>query len=318
MGKFIKENYDTIFKKYSNDELLKDIDLYIYKRGRLSKLLNNFFKVDIYNSVGGKYKYSPMYVLNNDEIVYKIIKYCNSKPKFYTGNDIQNIESYFRNGGNYARKVANFCPRTAYEIYTRFDKDLKNKNVLDTSCGFGSRMLSVLLHGGNYFGFEPNKNIYKSLTRCLDFLRENNIIDNQKCVIYNTGSETFVSDLCNTIDISFTSPPYFNLEYYGDDGCASTNNIDNYEKWIKEFVIPTINNTYKYLKTNAISMINIKNLNSKGKQNLYDDWKNIFFANDGFAFVEEFDMKHQSKRNFSKDYNYNGFKEPVMCFKKVK
>lgn len=30
MGKFIQENYDAIFKKYSNDELLKDIDLYIY------------------------------------------------------------------------------------------------------------------------------------------------------------------------------------------------------------------------------------------------------------------------------------------------
>lgn len=314
---FIDDNYDKIFKKYSDEELIKDINNYLYKNGNLSKVLNHFFKENIYNSVGGKYKYSPMYVLQNDEIVEKILQYCRSKPKFYNGNDVQNIESYFRNGGNYARKVANFSPITAYKIYTRYTDSIENKNILDTSCGFGSRMLAALLHGANYYGFEPNKETYNSLKNCYAFLMKNNIIkQKQICQLYNVGSEIFIQDVCGKIDLSFTSPPYFNLEYYGNDGFSSTNNINDYDMWIKEFAIPTIKNTNMYAKNNCICMINIKNLNSKGKQKLYDDWKSIFLSIKSFKLHEEFEINHQSKRNFNIK-NYNGFKEPVMSFIKI-
>lgn len=53
---YLKEHYDEIFKKYSNEELKKDVYNYINKKGRLNKVLNHFFKECIYNctNVRGK------------------------------------------------------------------------------------------------------------------------------------------------------------------------------------------------------------------------------------------------------------------------
>ena len=99
-------------------------------------------------------------------------------------------------------------------------------------------------------------------------------------------------------------------------------NYDNYELWIKNFVEPTINNIYQSLKIGGYVMINIKNLTSKGKEPLFDDWFNIFSSNSGFELVEVFEMEHQSKKHYTDNCNYTkeqykGFKEPVMCFKKI-
>lgn len=327
MGKYLDAHYDEFFKKYSTEELIKDIISYQFGNGKLTKTLNHFFEECIYNCIGSKYPLSPMQALSDDDIVNKIIEYIKTKPKFYTGNEIANIKSYFRNGTNYARKVANFCPKNARDIYFRYyDINGDKINCLDTSMGFGSRMSAVLLSGHNYCGFDPNIELFKRLKKYKKFLKENNILkESQRCGLYCCGSEIFKPELVNLFDVSFTSPPYFNLEIYSSDNSASTINLKDYNEWINNFVVPTIDNTYKYLKINGYAMINIKNLNSKGKEPLFDDWFKIFLNHDGFEFIEIFEMNHQSKKHYTEYYNsigmnqeYNGFKEPVMVFRKVK
>lgn len=195
-------------------------------------------------------------------------------------------------------------------------------NCLDTSCGFGSRMSAVLLSGHNYCGFDPNIELQAKLKQCKDFYYENNLIDKeQRCGLYSCGSEIYRPELSNLFDVSFTSPPYFNLEKYADDDSASTKNYNNYELWLKEFAKPTIENTYKYLKVGGYAMINIKNLTRGKKEPLFDDWFDIFSNHSGFEFVEILEMKHQSKKNYTMNCNYDkekytGFKEPIMVFRK--
>lgn len=269
-----------------------------------------------------------MDALKDDKYIEWIIEYTKSKPKFYTGTEIANIKSFFRNGGRKGGKVANFPPRVARDIYTKYFKDFKGAlNCLDTSCGFGSRMSAVLLSGNNYFGFDPNKKLQKKLFECAKFYKENGFIEDfQKCDLYEQGSEIFVSELENTIDVSFTSPPYFNLEKYSDDESESTKNYDNYDLWIQNFAKPTILNTYKYLKVGGYAMINIKNMTNGKKIPLFDDWMKLFNEIDGFEFVEVFDMEQTSKKVVGKyanysgklDENYNQAKEPIMAFRKVR
>lgn len=327
MGEYLNKHYNEIFKKYSTEELLRDIQSYQLGKGKLNKVLNHFFEECMYNCIGSKYNLSPMQALSDDDIMYKIIDYTKSKPNFYTGNEIANIKSFFRNGTNYARKVANFCPKNARDIYFRYyDINGDRINCLDTSMGFGSRMSAVLLSGHNYCGFDPNLELFKQLKTYKKFLKDNNILSTtQRCGLYNTGSEVFKTELINLFDVSFTSPPYFNLEHYFNDNGESTINYNNYNLWLENFVIPTIENTYHYLKVGAYAMINIKNLNSKGKEPLFDDWFKIFSNHSGFEFVEIFEMNHQTKKHYTEYYNsigmnqeYNGFKEPIMVFRKVK
>lgn len=321
---YLEEHRNEIFKKYNKDELLKDIDNYKNGKGKLNKVLNHFFEECIFNCKAPRGSMTPIEALQDEKSMNFILEYTKSKPKFYTGNEVSNVKSFFRNGGRIAQKVANFCPKNARDIYFRYnDINGEKLNILDTSSGFGSRMSAVLLSGHNYCGFDPNKELNHKLNEYLKFLRENNIIqESQRCGLYCEGSEVFHKELINTFDISFTSPPYFNLEKYGNDDGQSTKNYNNYDMWIEYFVKPTIENTYQYLKINGYAMINIKNLTRGKKEPLFDDWFNLFNLHSGFEFVETFEMAHQSKKNYFMNTNYSkdaykGFKEPIMVFKKV-
>ena len=322
---YLELHRDEIFKKYTTEELLKDIENYKSGSGRLSKVLNHFFEECIFNSKSNRYNFTPFEVLENKEMMNYILEYIKTKPNFYTGSEISNVKSFFRNGTRYARKVANFCPKTARDIYFRYNDINGDKlNILDTSMGFGSRMSSVLLNGHNYCGFDPNKELYEKLKEYYSFLKENNIVTNeQKCGMYCQGSEVYRPELSNMFDVSFTSPPYFNLESYSCDNGTSTKYHDNYNLWIEYFAKPTINNTYNYLKIDGYAMINIKNLTNGKRETLFDDFINIFMENSGFEFIEVFDIEHQGKKNFTMNCNYSkeqyiGFKEPIMVFRKVK
>lgn len=255
-----------------------------------------------------------------------ILDYIQSKPKFFTSSsEVANVKSCFRNSMSWVRKVANFPPKEARNIYFRyFPEALENKNVklncLDTSCGFGSRMSSVLLSGHNYFGIDPNSELQDKLMDCAKFYYDNGFIDeNQHCLLYVQGSELVIEELEGIIDVSFTSPPYFNLEKYSDDNAESTKHYNNYNLWVEKFAKPTIENTYKYLKVGGYAMINIKNINRK--EPCYDDFMNIFNSISGFEYVETFDMEF-SKKQYGMNYNNTKGvienKEPVMCFRKVK
>lgn len=320
---YLSEHYNEIFKKYDTEELLRDIENYRNGKGKLSKVLTHFFKECIYNCCSKRYQYTPMQMLENDDMMEYVLNYIKTKPKFYDRTtELGNVESYLWNGTRYARRVSNFCPKQARDIYFRYFNNVDNStiNCLDTSCGFGSRMSAVLLSGANYCGFDPNKELFKKLKECRQFYIDNNVINkNQKCGLYCHGSEIYREELAGKFDVSFTSPPYFNLEKYSSDAGKSTDNYDNYNKWLLEFARPTIENTYKYLKIGGYAMINIKNLTTGKKEKLFDDWFDIFFKIDGFEFVEVFDMKLNAKRNFTMNCNYTdeeytGFKEPVMVF----
>lgn len=319
---YLEDHYDEIFKKYSDEDLIKDIQSYKDGTGSLGKTLNHFFKEVIYQSAGKKADMSPWQALSDDDIVQKIIDYTESKPKFFTNpTEVARIESALRNSFSWCRKVANFPPKEAREIYFRYhDINGERINCLDTSMGFGSRMSAVVLSGHNYCGFDPNKELFKQLKKYKNFLKENNLIDDkQKIGLYNHGSEIYRSELKELFDVAFTSPPYFNLEKYSNDECASTQNYNDYRKWVDEFVIPTVFNTYLYLKVGGYAMINIKNINKK--ETCFDDFFKAFKYINGFEYVETFDLKIK-KKQYGKQYNNEkgviDNTEPVMVFKKVK
>ena len=63
-----------IFKKYSNDELVKDFVSFRDGKGKLNKVLNHFFEELIFECKGPRGNLSPMEALQDDELMDKI---CN-------------------------------------------------------------------------------------------------------------------------------------------------------------------------------------------------------------------------------------------------
>lgn len=56
---YLEKHYDEIFKKYSLDELSKDIENYKYGEGRLNKILAHFFEEEMWKCCGKKTTISP-------------------------------------------------------------------------------------------------------------------------------------------------------------------------------------------------------------------------------------------------------------------
>lgn len=316
---YLERNREKIFKKYTKEELIKDIGNYKSGSGKLQKTLNHYFEELIFQSIGPRGQVSPYDALQDDELMQRILDYVASKPNFYTGNEITNVKSFFRNGGKWACKVANFCPKNARDIYTRYYPEETGLNILDTSAGFGARMSAALLTDNNYFGIDPNTKLMEKLNEYGTFLKENNFTKGEY-KLYCQGSEKYIPELENTIDVMFTSPPYFDLEIYTNEETQSVN-YGNYENWLEYFAKPTITNIGKYLKVGGYAMINIKNMTYGKKYPLFDDWKAIFESIDDFEYVETFEMQHQSKKNYTMnttytEEEYTGFKEPIMVFRR--
>lgn len=315
---YLEEHRNEIFKKYNDDELLRDVENYKTKSGRLLKLINHFFEECMFNCRNTRMRLTPMEALQDEWSVSELFRLIGRNKKLYAGTDVQNLKKCLSLGYVGARRVANFCPKNARMIYRRYFDNLDGLNILDTSCGFGSRMLAALLNGANYYGFDPNKELFGKLKECESWLRvHNEVSDSQVCDVHCLGSEVHVPELDGKMDLSFTSPPYFNLEVYSDDGFSSSKNLGDYEAWVKEFVVPTVVNTYRYLKVGGYAMINIKNMRSKGNKPLYDDFMLAFQGVPGFEYVETFSMSHQHKRTFHHELDYQGFEEPVMVYRKV-
>lgn len=329
-------NYDyirmTFYKSYSNEELCRELSNFVNQDMDLStgfsskgksttKLISHFFDRDIYAATNRRGSTPPSDAIMDDGLLDRIFEYIDSKPTFYTGDDIQNLKSFFRNAGKWSCKVAAFSPNTARKIYETFCPK-ENANILDYSCGFGGRMLGAVSpkYNYNYFGIDPNTKLFKSLNKFGEFININRKFNYK---LYCQGSENEIPELIDQMDFAFSSPPYFDLETYNQEETQSIVKFPKYDQWLKKYVEPTIKNIHKYLKKECLFAINIKNFTHKKGFNLLDDWKSIAL-NNGFELIGTYDMSHQSVKlalkNFQKENGikeHNGEKEPLVLFKKV-
>lgn len=306
--------YFNVFKKYDDDTLIRDISLYKKGTGKLFKVLNHFFEEEQYKCYGGRGSSTPMQILYNEEEIAKIITFTKSKPNFYKGDDISNVKSYFRNAGRTAQKVANYPIKEATDLIMRYTNE--GDTVYDPSCGFGSRLSATILHGRNYIGTDPNISLIKKLEECGQFYM-NHIPNTGRYHLIADGSEMYHNIKS---DFIFTSPPYFDLERYGDDVGQSVVKFKIYNEWLKGFVEPTVINCVQYIKDGGYVAINTKNLTSGAKYHLFDDWHRIM--SEHLKYIATISMKQNSKRDYkgkhftgvSSDY---GESEGIMIFQKV-
>ena len=153
---------------------------------------------------------------------------------------------------------SNFRPATAKTIYELYGKD--NCKVLDTSSGFGGRLLGFFTakNTDEYVGIDPNT--ADSCNKFIEFMQMRFGI-NKKAYVNKIGSEDFTIENYpqyeNYFDISFTSPPYFNIERYSDDITQSYVKFSTYDVWIDGFYRNTIYNSCNALKLDGTFAINI-------------------------------------------------------------
>lgn len=219
-----------------------------------------------------------------------------------------------------------FKPSAAKCIYEYYNA----KNVLDFSAGWGDRLCGFYASDctESYVGIDPSSNnypIYLEQIQAYDSWNESisKFWGNSKhsTIIKSPAEDADLKDYHNEIDFVFTSPPYFNREWYSEEETQSFKRYNTLEYWIKNFLFATIDNVNKCIKKNGILAINITDLYNR-KSRTFDEICNpmIQYVVETLKYeqLESVGMGIGLRPNtmYSKQGIDKNFAEPIFVFQK--
>lgn len=315
---YLGKQYNTTIKKELTDEEYSQIVKEYYQRPSKEDVINQIKKFHFSN--GSKINHITNYYVKdlmaktkihyNNWTIEEALQY---KPiiEFFAGKADKNkkvfpdtmplekkIETAFRLCGfKVASKPSNFPVKVADNIIKQFNI---NNLIYDFSCGWGVRLLCSLRNGLNYYGTDPNYILDERLESLSKLYKQTCNINNE-VKIYKKGSEEYIDELNNKIGLAFSSPPYYNLEDY-KIGNQSYHEGISYELWKTNYLIPTINNIYKYLISEGIFAININNFKKYNNYDLIQDTINISEST-GFKLINVIPLKNITRCHGHKEWN---------------
>lgn len=246
---------------------------------------------------------TPVETFNDDDLFKKVIRKRLKMGDTVTPNGIRKMIKIFTG----TQCVSNFRPTAAAVIYELFGK---GKTVWDMSCGYGGRMLGAMRAGvETYIGTEPCKETFDGLSAMLDEFPSFKMRTAYE--LHQIGSECFIPET-ESLDLCFTSPPYFDTEKYSDDETQSYVKYKSKNDWMNGFMKDTLFNCYNGLKPDGILAVNIANV--KTYPNIEEDMVEVAKA---VGFVSNTIMRYalsSLSRNRSNKYKY----EPIFIFTKTK
>ena len=207
----------------------------------------------------GSAKQSPMEIFYDDEKFKRTIKKCwkwcvktykgeneGTKNVMHENRLRQSIKIYTG-----TQSVSNFRPTAAKLIYEKFGGD----TIWDMSCGWGGRLIGFLASSRKkYIGTEPSSLTFEGLQK----IKKDFFYLKKSVELHRLGSEEFIPDR-NSLDLCFTSPPYFDTEKYSDEDTQSYIKFPTKEEWVNGFLRKTIENCYRGLKSGGYMLYNIAN-----------------------------------------------------------
>ena len=195
----------------------------------------------------GGAKYTPMDIYTSDEKFKSAIRKCWKLFNRINDNTIRKILKIHTN----SQAVSNFRPSAAKLIYEKFGGDV----IWDMSCGWGGRLIGFLASSRpKYIGTEPSSKTFEGLKR---IKKDFNYLT-KSVELHKLGSEVFEPKK-ESLDLCFTSPPYFDTEKYSDEETQSYVKYPTKDEWVNGFLQKTIENCYRGLKGNKYMLINIAN-----------------------------------------------------------
>jgi len=186
--------------------------------------------------------------------------------------------------------AVNFPALTAKWIYENYTNHIDQKEPLviyDSSSGWGGRIIGAMSTRKkvHYVGTDPNPDNFinelgisryeyvakfyndkcvddysEKLTQFFEVKKQGNTFE-----LFQDGSELISNNPIfqkykGKLDISFTSPPYFNREQYSQDEKQSFKAYGEYDDWKDNFLRPTLTTIYEYLKNDRYILWNIADI----------------------------------------------------------
>lgn len=256
--KYIKENYFTEDKEKALKQLSKCLNNTTFK---INDIYNYYFERVASKTILYHSKFSIFETLECDELIQVFLNKIKGNSKVFNSKDlVQNFKTAIRLGGKgITAKPSNFPLKECCTLLQNYiGENPKGKIYIDTSCGWGVRMLASAMLDINYIGFDVNSELVVKLNELGKDIQK--LKPNWKFKILEQGSQYLNEKCINQADVILTSPPYFNLEDYGNNELEKEDTIHgDYETWLHGYVKPLMSNCKLYIKENKKILINIKN-----------------------------------------------------------
>lgn len=146
----------------------------------------------------------------------------------------------------YFGSVTIFKPLNAMIVYNKY----KPNSVLDFTMGWGGRLVGACASNiGKYIGIDSNTRLEEPYQKMTSFLEQR-------------STTTIDLHFCDSLDVDYskldydlvlTSPPYYNIEIYGDEIIP----YQTREEWNEQFYTPIFERTFRYLKKGGKYCLNV-------------------------------------------------------------
>lgn len=158
-----------------------------------------------------------------------------------------------------AASVSNYRPMIARAVITKYSPN--QGCVLDFSAGYGGRLLGALAAGREYTGIEPNKSQVSGMKRMVRALITAKFTLPDVEVIHGCAEDHLTRIAARSMDLVFSSPPFFNWERYSQSPRQSFRRYPTYEVWKANFLQPVIAQSFRVLERGGYLVLNISNGN---------------------------------------------------------
>lgn len=150
------------------------------------------------------------------------------------------------------KTVSFFQPKVAHDLYTKYLDGRSHPVVWDPSCGFGARVLGfyAAFPVGVYYGNEPASLTFKDNQELAEDLGLATCIEQKGSEFGNSGLEP------DSVDLVFTSPPYFDKEKYFNEPTQAWYNRTE-DEWVSHYLKPTLKHALRCLKSGSRLVLNV-------------------------------------------------------------
>ena len=150
-------------------------------------------------------------------------------------------------------RVTNFRPTAAKAIIDRFSPE--DGRVLDFCAGYGGRLLGAMSLRRRYIGIEPARAQIRGLRR---LHRAVEALAPGTAELHHACAEDLLPTLpSRSVDLVFSSPPYFNLERYSNERTQSFRRYPTYPMWCESFLAVVIQEARRVLRPDGHFVVNV-------------------------------------------------------------
>lgn len=208
--------------------------------------LANYYHPQIWHARSHGHRRSAYEYFHDDNHLYRMLARA---PRFWPNRRcwapqaVRNLVRIYAGG-----RVANFRPVVARQIVAEFSRE--GDTVLDFSSGYGGRFLACASLNRRYIGIDPAAKQIQGARAMWRDLRRLIAVDAQ--FLQGCAEDVLPEQQTRSVDLIFSSPPFFNLEIYSDEPTQSSHRYRTYSLWRTAFLRAVIDESRRVLRRGGV------------------------------------------------------------------